>query len=273
MTNKNIFIFLILTIVGVCNMHLFSTAEMGLNTTGAPQENNCSTCHIGTANPDNLGSTEIFVNGSSRAFFWEKDTDYEIEVKSVHANIEKFGFALSTRYSNVIIENVGSYSAISPGLNISNYVTHSLSSNTGNGSKSWKFNWKSPKGSVSNDTVIFYLAAVMANNNGDTRGDKVYLDTLYGFLKNNVNSIQEFSGLKESIQWFQAGNQVKCFTKQAMPQSINLIDINGTVTKLDINQENNEEYLINLPKLANGIYYLNLDLNGKSTLRKVILVD
>lgn len=171
-------IFFGISIIGSMIYSLHASTVAGFNMTGAPGEGNCSSCHIGTTNPDLKGSINILVNGESKNTTFVADSVYEIEVISSSQGTIKFGFALNAREKGIEFINAGTFlSAGDSGISISDYVTHTSNGTSGNNVKSWKFKWKAPN-NPSNETITLYAAGVMANNDQNTQGDKVYADTI-----------------------------------------------------------------------------------------------
>lgn len=157
---------------------LNASSIAGFNMTGAPGEGSCSSCHIGSINPDLQGSIDIKVNGNNNNSTFIPDSIYEIEVISASQSITKFGFALNARYKGLDFLNAGTFlSAGDSGVIVSDYVTHNEKGTKAINLKKWKFKWQAPK-NPTNNTITLYAAGVMANDDQNNQGDKVYLDSL-----------------------------------------------------------------------------------------------
>lgn len=171
-------IFFLLTIIGSVIYTLHASSIAGFNMSGAPEEGSCASCHIGKTNPDLESSINISVNGNQNNSTFIPDSIYEIEVVSTSQGITKFGFALNARFKGLSFLSAGTFlSAGDSGVIVSDYVTHNDKGTNAINLKKWKFKWQAPK-NPTNQTITLYAAGVMANNDQNTQGDKVYLDSL-----------------------------------------------------------------------------------------------
>lgn len=245
-------IFFVCSLLAAGIFSINASSNLGFNLSGAPGEGSCASCHIGNLNPDNIGSIQITINGNSNHATFIPDSIYDIEVSSNHSGINKFGFALNARYQGIEFENAGTFLYDTDStLSISDYVTHTNNSNTGNSFKTWKFKWKAPA-NPTKQTITFYAAGVMANNDTNVQGDKVYLDSISlqsgitGINKNTVSP--DIRLLKSESNWIlESTNSVK---------SIRIISLNGTEIFSTLNQLSNNTYSIQTNLNEIGIYIL-----------------
>lgn len=242
---------------GYYTLHASSTA--GFNLSGAPGEGNCSSCHIGKSNPDSIGSINILVNGEDKNTSFTPDSTYDIEVISAHPGITKFGFALNARYSGIMFNNVGNFlTAGDSGVIVSDYVTHNTAGNNGINLKSWKFKWKAPSQPEKN-IIILYAATVMGNNDQETRGDKVYIDSLI------LNSSQPASIGDNTIQElriYQTASGWKLLTPLNI-KTVKVINIQGQTEPILLEEETSGSYRLQLLNPAPGIKILMIETENE----------
>lgn len=145
--------------------------------TGGKMENGrtCATtnCHNGPdAYRDSIISIPTLTNGE-----YIPNTDYLVAVVITKQGNVKFGYQASPQ--TLAGTSAGNLAAINANsqLNIGNeYITHTAAGNTGNTTKVWTFNWTAPPAGT--DTVNFFVAVNVANNNDSSTGDQIYFDTL-----------------------------------------------------------------------------------------------
>lgn len=100
------------------------------------------------------------------------DSVYSITVQVAEAGRQKFGFQASVL--NTLEDHAGGLVAGSESQLVGNgdFITHDATGNSGQGMKSWSFNWQAP--SSQSDAVTFYAAFNAANGNNATNGDIIY---------------------------------------------------------------------------------------------------
>jgi len=241
-----IFFALSLLLTGIYTLN--ASSNLGFNLTGAPGEGTCASCHIGTINPDNLGSINIWINGDNKNGSFTPDSIYEIEVISGHPGINKFGFALNARYNGIEFENAGTF--LSDGdssIQVSDYVTHTQFGNSGNTLKTWKFKWKAPSNPAKN-SITFYAAGVMANNDENTRGDKVYTDSI--ILSSQANFIAKSKEL-ETISISQGADNTWLLSSQLPVNQIVLTGLDGKIIAANISASTDNTYQI-VPEVSSS---------------------
>lgn len=105
-------------------------------------------------------------------------TTYTITATANGPGHTKFGFEVSPQNTSgqykgtLIVTNTRQTKIVS-----TNYITHKSNGTSGNGIKSWSFNWKAP--SAGSGPVTFYGAFNYSNNNGSESGDSIKTSTLY----------------------------------------------------------------------------------------------
>lgn len=241
-------------IVATSLFTIYASSNIGFNTSGAPGEGSCAACHTGTVNPDNLGSINIWINGNNSNGSYIPDSTYNIEVISAHPGTNKFGFALNARYQGQEFVNAGTflYDGDSSIL-VSDYVTHTKYSHTGNTLKTWKFKWKAPTNSLG-QKITFYAAGVMANNDSNSTGDKVYTDSIS--LVSNTSNIYEsvkkaaIKVVKREFDWV--------ITSSDPIQEIKLYTLNGQEVSSHFTKISNDTYSLQVNSKEIGINLLKV---------------
>lgn len=158
---------------GIKSGHNSSGAPSGYAGDPAGGNRNCTNCHGGSDAVQQAGwiSSDIPETG------YVSGTTYSITATATGAGISKFGFQVSAQNSSGTflgtLVNTGTETKLISGTN---YITHTSSGLSGDGSKVWTFNWTAP-GSGSGE-VVFYGAFNLADGNGGSSGDAIRLSTL-----------------------------------------------------------------------------------------------
>lgn len=149
-----------------------------VETTNAPSESNCTSCHSGSlitsgSNWNNISLTSNFTGNG-----YIPDSTYTIKISHSQSGISKWGFEATVLDANN--KKVGTLSASgrvqkSSSSSLSReYVlqTSSGTSSTGTNSTDWSFTWKAPSKNVGN--LKFYFCVLAANSDNTSSGDNVY---------------------------------------------------------------------------------------------------
>ncbi len=236
---------------------LYASSIAGFNMTGAPSEGNCSSCHIGNTNPDKQGSITILINGENNHSTFMPDSIYNIEVISTNPGTSKFGFAVNARFKGISFNNAGTFINIGDsGVSVSDYVTHNQYGNTGLNTKKWRFKWQAPK-NPENESITFYAAGVMANNDNNTQGDKVYLDSIN--LQQLKTSLKE-EAWKQNI-FLRQTESALTLTSPFDLKSLKLYNIQGTEITYSITEAGKGNYLIYPISAQNCIIIVSVQTN------------
>lgn len=239
--------------------------------TGSPGESTCSSCHSGgtgntvisiTANPEFINNQ--FIPGQT----------YTVNLNVSNNSYSYFGVGCEVLNASNNT-NAGIFKTPLNGVKFVNApngrtnVVHTIPKN-GVGSASFSFEWVAPN---SSENIVFYIAAVAANNNSNINGDAVGTTTLT--LTPSVNYLV---GFKE-VSFFTYPNPVldKIYIQAQSilyPLSIEIWDMHGTrLLTEDLNSKNSNPICLDLPQsLANGIYILKLISENKLLGSKFILI-
>lgn len=148
--------------------------------TNAPNEGNCTACHIGSAVNSGGGSVQI----SGLPAVYSSGQSIPVTVTTSQEDAVVYGFQLTALDQTG--QSVGSFTlpAQSPAKmqivnNIVNgdqreYLEHTVDGILGEtfGSNSWTFTWTAP--SDTTGEIVFYAAGNAANGNGSPSGDFIY---------------------------------------------------------------------------------------------------
>ena len=148
--------------------------------TNAPNEDNCTTCHVSF--PANSGTGSVAIAGVPNNYL--PNQSIPITVTTSQSDAVIYGFQLTAVDSQG--KNVGTFTLPTQtpaqiqtvsGIVLGNqrtYVEHTISGviPVQFGSKSWTFNWNAPAQRVGK--ISFYAAGNAANSDGTPSGDYIY---------------------------------------------------------------------------------------------------
>lgn len=240
--------------------------------TGAPGEQNCTSCHSGSAQN---GATEnqLLVNNDIGLGItqYTPGATYTVNL-SMASNPAKKGFQVTAL--NAANTMAGMFTAgantqiktttISGGQR--KYATHKSSSNT-SATQTWNWTWVAPTTNEGN--VTFYVATNKANNNNNDNGDVIYLSQ-HVFTAENGAQVEElktentfsagYSSAKEAIF-------IEFSTLTIEPTSVNIVDLNGksVFTKnLELSTTGLNKQWVVLPKhIKEGLYVVHFFVGNK----------
>ncbi|NBV37729.1 MAG: hypothetical protein EBR94_10730, partial [Bacteroidetes bacterium] len=151
--------------------------------TGAPNENNCTSCHSGTSLvTSGTKWNRVRMTSNIPATGYLMDSTYTITLTYAETGISKFGFQL-TALSSDSAKAAGTFATVDSrtqknsgtvsGLT-RNYIeqTATGTAKVGTDSTSWVFKWKAPSRNMGG--IVFYVNVNAANGNGNSSGDVIY---------------------------------------------------------------------------------------------------
>lgn len=151
--------------------------------TGAPNENNCTSCHSGSSvvtSGTQWNRVRMRSNIPSTGYLM--DSTYTVTVTYAESGISTFGFQLTALSSDSskaagtfattdarTQKNSGTVSGLTR-----NYIEHTATGNSkvATDSTSWVFKWKAPSKNMG--SVTFYINVNAADGNGSSSGDVIY---------------------------------------------------------------------------------------------------
>lgn len=235
---------------------------------GSPSDGNTcarSGCHTGGPAQTNQVvsiSSNIPVGG------YVSGETYEMTATMSNGGV-KFGFSLSPQdaQGNLLGTLVANSTTAINGSG--KYLTHTSSSNSGSGSKSWTFGWIAP--AVGTGSVTFYGAFNFANNAMGSQGDVI------------VAHSQSFS---ENISIGISEQQLEAISIYPNPAedaiNIRLSDVDEVITvqmfsmdgrQLFSEQFNSGNIVIDLAsrKVSSGLYVVQVEAGSSKVTRKVVV--
>lgn len=240
--------------------------------TGAPGEQNCTSCHSG-ATQDGSNENLLILNNDLGVGMtqYTPGATYTVNL-SMASNPAKKGFQVTAlNGANSMAGNfvAGANTQLKTATIFGGqrkYATHKSTSNT-SATQVWSWTWVAP--ATSEGAVTFYVATNKANNNNNDNGDLIYLSQ-HVFLNDDA-SIDE--SVKENN--FTAGYSpekdailVTFSTLSIVPTSLNLVDLQGKsvyAKKLGATQAGKNQEWVSLPQhLPNGMYVVHFFVGNKA---------
>lgn len=246
--------------------------------TGAPGENNCTQCHIGTALDGTNENALVVLDGISPTTSYVEGNSYSVTL-TMNSDPAKKGFsAVALDASN---NNAGSFTG-DGGFGgtqdftsaTRHYVSHTSTSNT-SAQSTWIWTWDAPAIGANVGDVTFYVASNAANDNGTTTGDMIYL---------SQHVITSTAGISEEKvdPSFKAGYSVD--TRQVVmdfntltidDMVVNIVDLNGRsvyTENLGTSELGENKEMIKLPnEIEAGIYVVNFFVGNKPMSAKIMV--
>jgi len=234
--------------------------------TGSPSDGQTcarSGCHSGPAVANETGviTSDIPVSG------YVGGTTYNMSVTLAKQGGTKFGFQLSPQ--DVSGNPLGTLVA-GTGSQIvgGNYITHNLSGTAGSGTKTWEFSWIAPTSGT--EDVTFYAAFNFANGSGSS-GDVIDTGSLTVSASSVSISEVELAGLV--VYPNPVLNDIHVASKDVDEEiMITLFDAQGRKV-LANNYAGGTDITIDVKSigLITGIYFMQLEVDGKSTIKKLMV--
>jgi hypothetical protein len=148
--------------------------------TGAPGENNCTQCHVGTTQDGSNENIVTFLDGITPVTEYTPGNSYTVSL-TMNSNPAKKGFsATALSGTNAMAGTfagdgtIGGTQDFTNGPGTRAYVSHTGTSNTSTQS-AWLWTWTAPTSGTGD--VTFYVSSNVANGNGQQTGDVIYLST------------------------------------------------------------------------------------------------
>jgi hypothetical protein len=239
---------------------------------GAPGEQNCTSCHNGATQDGSAENLLILNNDLGMGMTqYTPGATYTVNL-SMASNPAKKGFQVTAlNGANAMAGNFVAgantqlkTATISGGQR--KYATHKSTSNT-SATQTWNWTWQAP--ATSEGPVTFYVATNKANNNNNDNGDLIYLSQ-HVFLNDDASineSVQEnnftvgYSPEKDAIL-------VSFATLSIVPTALNLVDLQGKsvyAKKLGATQAGKNQEWVSLPQhLPNCMYVVHFFVGNKA---------
>jgi hypothetical protein len=244
--------------------------------TGAPGENNCTSCHAGAVQDGNNGENLLTFNdgqnevtlGVARMMtlnFTSGAVKNGFQLVALDENDDMAGAFIITDPTNTQLR--------SQGLLGRQYVTHTSG---GTSQSQWSFEWEAPN---SAEEVTFYVATNRTNNGNNSSGDVIYLSSHTFSVEAGDPSANITEDWKNLLSFGYIVNQHQLIIDGDLPNQaelhLNIYDLKGkaiVVQSLGQSPEGNYQKAIDLPyNMENGIYVATLFLNNKPLTHKFMV--
>lgn len=240
--------------------------------TGAPGENNCTQCHVGTVQNGATENVVTFLDGITPVSEYAPGNSYTVSV-TMNSNPAKKGFsATALDGTNTMAGTFAGDGAIGGTQDFTNgpgtrtYVSHTGTSNTSSQS-AWLWTWTAPTAGTGD--VTFYVASNAANNNGTTSGDVIYVST-HTISESNA-SIEENTFEHNFKAGYSISNReiVIDFNANTIGDMVvNVVDMNGRsvyTEKLGSSELGENSERVRLPQeIDGGIYVVHFFVGNKA---------
>lgn len=252
--------------------HRFSGGgQSGL--TGAPGESNCTQCHSGSTQSGATENSVLFLSGTTPVTSYTPGATYTVTL-DLASNPAKSGFSATVLDGTNIKAGSLIGAAIGGTQNFSaagrDYVSHTAASNT---SGQWAWSWVAPATNVG--TVTFYIASNVANNNGTSTGDLIYLSQ---HTIGSTASIEETSNEANFTAGYNATSNKLAINFDylaAGEMSLNLVDMNGrSVFTYNLGQSeigSNKETIALPSGLNEGMYVVHFFVGNKAMSANILV--
>ncbi len=248
--------------------HTFSTGAPS-GETGSPGDGStCSTsCHTGGPSPTNqMVSISSDVPGSG----YVPGTTYTVTITAESSNGTEFGFQVSPQDGNGNL--LGTLIASGAGTQFSaggtTHITHAAGGTAGTGSKTWTFEWVAPASGTG--SVTFYVAVNFSDNTGNQFNDVIVNET-HTVQESNVG-ISEAELASISVYPNPVIDEIHVAAKDVDEEiMITLISMDGKRVLQEKHDGGNITIDVASRSLTTGVYFLNLEVDGKSSIKKLLV--
>lgn len=256
------------------NYHQFvNSAGSPGNYTGAPGDQNCTSCHNGTAQSGNGMNSLVLIDGSNTVTQYTPNTTYDVVITMATTN-PKNGFQIvPLTASNAMAGTITISDATHTKSTISGGKTRVTHKSAGTGLTTWTFQWTAPATNVG--AITFYLATNKTNSNNSDSGDVIYLSQhTFGSEAGLTTNGQEIS---TEVAYNVLLNSLKLDLNTAVSgeAALNLVDLNGKSVffeKLGNVESGSNQLNVRLnQELPSGIYIVHVNVNNNYTSRKIYI--
>lgn len=239
---------------------------------GAPGEQNCTSCHNGATQDGSNENQLIITNELGTGITqYTPGATYTVNL-SMASNPAKKGFqvtALNAANTMAGMFVAGANTQLKTAIISGGQRKYATQKNTSNTSttQTWNWTWQAP--ATEQGAVTFYVATNKANNNGNNNGDVIYLSQ--HVFTNDDASIDELTVENNFSVGYALDKEeivIAFSTLSIAPTSLNLIDLQGKsvwTKKLDTSTVGENKQFVSVPKhLPNGMYVVHFFLGNKS---------
>lgn len=248
--------------------HTFSNGAPA-GQTGSPGDgSNCSTsCHTGGPSQTNeMVAISSDVPGSG----WVAGTTYTFTVTVTNAGGTEFGFQVSPQDNsgNLIGTLIASGAGTAFSAGGMDYITHAPGGTTGGGTKTWTFEWTAPTAGTGN--VTFYGAFNFSDNTGSQFNDVIVTET--HVVPESSVGISEADLAAISVYPNPVIDEIHVAATDVDEEiMITLFSMDGKKVIEETHEGGNVAIDVASRSLNTGVYFLHLEVDGKSTIKKMLI--
>lgn len=277
MVKKVLFLSLLL-LAGIISLQLIPNANSNTSgapaaRSGAPNDNNgatCTTCHAGTATTQaGILTSNVPASGYAPGF------TYQITATFTSAGSTKMGFQVSPQdgLGNQMGAMVVTNSTETKILNAGKYITHKTAGTSApTSTKTWTFDWTAP--ATGSGAVTLYGAFNATNSNQLSSGDLIVLSTLQ--IQPDLSAISEspdFAAL--NVFPVPAQNELTVNPGRNFGATrLSVVSMDGRLVKeVNLDSFGAAGTTIDISTLPQGIYFLSVEADGKTAVRRFMKLD
>lgn len=243
--------------------------------TGAPGEQNCTSCHSGTAQNGANENVLTVLSGTTPVTQYTPGQQYTVSL-AMTSNPTKKGFQATALTSANAMAGTFTGQAGNTAINgtTKKYANHTSTSNTSTTAPVWTWTWTAPAAGTGN--VTFYVASNKTNNNNNDMGDVIYLSQ-HVFSEASSASIENITFNNNVVIGIDnESNKVSIVydLNQMAKMAVNIVDINGksVYNKNAINgQIGKNHFDISTSDLNSGMYIVNFFIDNKPFSKKILV--
>jgi len=243
------------------------TGGSPVSRTGSPGDgSSCySGCHGGF--PGTASGSEVVAIGGLPSGGYIPGNTYDLTFTLTDAAVSKFGFQLSPQ--NVAGDFLGTLiSGTGTQIVGTGYLTHQPAATT-SGSASWDFQWTAPTAGTGD--VTFYSASIFANGAQGNAGD-VMVTADRVVAEDLTIGINELDNLNLSVYPNPVVDVINIAFKDVDEEiMVTLYGIDGRLIHQKTYTQNLITVNVEAMDLTSGVYFLQLDVAGNSTVKKLLV--
>ncbi len=230
---------------------------------GAPGDgNNCTYCH--SSFPVQSISGAITSDIPAAGYLPGGVYTFTATISSPGAT--RFGFQISPQDETGNL--IGSMDDLGPETTftgLGKYITHSPSGTTGTGTRSWQFEWTAP--AAGSDSVVFYGAFNVTNDDGGPVGDSIFLTT-YTVYEANTSAAADVAAFLQDCRIWQDANhalRVAFVNRTGETCELTVYDLQGKViTTNSVSGSGRISQTLNMQQASGGVYLLAVRSGGQA---------
>lgn len=271
---------------GVAINHLYHSSPNQSNgpaggKTGAPGEQNCTSCHAGSALSGATENTFVLLDANNQPVSsYIAGATYTVNL-AMASNPSKKGFQSTALTSSNVMAGTFAAALTTQIVNATisgaqrKYAEHKATSNSST-TPLWSWSWTAP--ATNSGNVTFYIATNKANNNNNDNGDQIYLSQHVITGPSSGAGLAENESVSAFNLLYAADTQLATITFESLQQgsmSLKLVDMNGKTWSI----KQNEQVVIGKNKIIvdlsgsypKGTYILQAIINGKPFTKNIII--